>query len=89
MQKKRGVYLFGRAGSGKTTLAVDCLLPLPIYQKSMVTKTFDSYSYEPSILYDELNPENAKVQLSQLKNIVNVIPASVDVKFGHKIIYPK
>ena len=55
----------------------------------MVTKTFDNYSYESSILYDELNPENAKVQLSQLKNVVNVIPASVDVKFGHKLIYPK
>lgn len=81
--------MFGKAGSGKTTLAVDCLLPPPIYQKSMVTKTFDNYSYEHSILYDELNPENAKIQLSQVKNVVNVIPASVDVKFGHKLIYPK
>ena len=52
LPKKRGVYLYGKAGSGKTTLAVDCLLPIPYYQKSMVTKTFDNYAYEPSILFD-------------------------------------
>jgi hypothetical protein len=53
--------MFGRTGTGKTSLSIDCLLPTPIYQKSIVTNTFDSYFYESSIIYEELNPENAKV----------------------------
>ena len=52
MEKKRGTYLFGSAGSGKTTLAIECLLTQPYYQKSMVTKTYDSYRYEESIFLD-------------------------------------
>jgi hypothetical protein len=27
--------------------------------------------------------------LEALKNLINVIPAHFDVKYGHKIIYPK
>jgi len=50
--KKRGIYLFGSAGSGKTTAAMNCLLPKPFYQKSMLTRTFDNYNYEEGILYD-------------------------------------
>lgn len=62
-KKRRGVYLVGPAGSGKTTIAVKKFLDERCYQKAMTTTTYDAYSYEKSILYDEMNPKNSKLHL--------------------------
>ncbi len=55
----------------------------------MTTNTYDAYFYQKSILYDELNPKNSKLHLEELKNIVNILPAAVNVKFGSKVINPQ
>lgn len=51
-KKRRGIYLYGKAGTGKTTLAIKKFLTEPFYQKAMTTSTFDNYRYEKSIFYD-------------------------------------
>ena len=51
-EQEKGIYLFGESGSGKTTLAVGCFLPKPYYQKAMMTRTYNGYGYEPSVLLD-------------------------------------
>ena len=62
-KKRRGVYLFGKAGTGKTTLAIKKFLKEPYYQKSMTTSTYDNYHYEKSIFFDEMNPKNSRHHL--------------------------
>jgi hypothetical protein len=88
-KKRRGIYLFGSAGTGKTTIAIKKFLDKEFYQKTMTTNTYDAYFYQKSILYDELNPKNSKLHLEELKNIVNILPAAVNVKFGSKVINPQ
>lgn len=51
-KKRRGIYLYGPAGSGKTTIAIKKFLDQDFYQKAMNTMTYDHYSYQKSILYD-------------------------------------
>ena len=51
LEKKRGLWLYGYANSGKTTLAVK-YLEGPVYYKDMTTMTFDNYRGEENILFD-------------------------------------
>ena len=36
-----------------------------------------------------MNPRNSKMHLEELKNVVNILPAAVNVKFGSKVINPQ
>lgn len=41
--KQRGVWLYGRANVGKTTLAIKSFLEKDYYEKDTTTKTYDGY----------------------------------------------
>lgn len=36
-----------------------------------------------------MNPQNSRLHLKELKNIVNILPVSVNVKFSNKVINPE
>jgi hypothetical protein len=48
--KKRGFYLFGSSGSGRTAFAIDMLPTKPLYLKAMNSPS-DGYDYT-STIYD-------------------------------------
>ena len=52
--------------------------------KDPSTITFDGYQNEPYCLIDDLNPESRITPL--LKNLINVMPARMNVKYGTLIL---
>lgn len=81
LPKKRGHLIVAPSNSGKTTAAVEVLLKgLDFYVKDLSTLTFDQYCGESGVLIDDIGPHSPLLPI--LKNIINPIPARVNVKHG-------
>lgn len=62
----RGIFIFGKSGIGKSTLARSLFPGESIYNKAH-NKWWDSYKGEKVVIWDDLSPEEAKVSGTHLK----------------------
>ena len=62
----RGIFIYGKSGVGKSTLARGLFPGRTLYNKSH-NKWWDSYKGEQVVIWDDLSPEEAKVSGTHLK----------------------
>ena len=76
----RNIWLYGKSGSGKTSLVYDTFAEKDIYLKNL-NKWWDHYTGQPVVFIDEVHPK--WVGIDALKKWADRYPFNPEVKNGH------
>lgn len=77
-QKKRGIFIWGLADAGKTTVALGILGGLAYYDKDPLTTTYDGYQGQRYCLIDDVVPKCGA--LATIRTALNIKTSVQNVK---------